>query len=25
LLPYLLWAPMEALIIWDMRRFNQGC
>ncbi len=25
LLPYLLWAPMEALIIWDMRRFNKGC
>jgi tryptophan-rich sensory protein len=25
LLPYLLWAPMQALIIWDMRRFNKGC
>lgn len=24
LLPFLLWAPMEALIIWDMRRFNKG-
>lgn len=25
LLPYLLWAPVEALVIWDMRRFNRGC
>ena len=25
LLPYLLWAPVEALIIWDMRRLNKGC
>lgn len=25
LVPYLLWAPVEALIIWDMRRLNKGC
>lgn len=25
LLPYLLWAPVEALITWDMRRLNKGC
>lgn len=25
LLPYLLWAPMEALITSDMRRLNKGC
>lgn len=24
LLPYLLWAPVEALITWDMRRINRG-
>lgn len=24
LLPYLLWAPLEALITWDMRRINPG-
>lgn len=25
LIPYLLWAPMEAMITWDMRRLNKGC
>ena len=25
LVPYLLWAPVEALITWDMRRLNRGC
>lgn len=25
LIPYLLWAPLEALITWDMRRLNTGC
>lgn len=25
LIPYLLWAPVEALITWDMRRLNKGC
>ena len=25
LLPYLVWAPIEALITWDMRRLNPGC
>lgn len=24
LLPYLLWAPLEALITWEMRRLNRG-
>lgn len=24
LLPYLLWAPIEALITWDMRRLNSA-
>lgn len=24
LLPYLLWAPVEALIIWTMRSLNRG-
>ena len=24
LLPYLLWAPIEALITWDMRRINRS-
>jgi len=25
LIPYLVWAPVEALITWDMRRLNKGC
>ncbi len=25
LLPYLLWAPVEALVTREMRRLNQGC
>jgi translocator protein len=25
LVPYLLWAPLEALITWEMRRLNPGC
>jgi benzodiazapine receptor len=25
LVPYLVWAPVEALITWEMRRINPGC
>jgi len=25
LVPYLVWAPIEALITWEMRRINPGC